>query len=122
MPRTIRARFLLSSVLTILTALVVIALTVPQIARDHETEVLGARLASDAAISAAMRSARATPMRSTRSRIASQLTRRFRVTFIGTGSFSDPSKATGRDEERYAALVRVSDAIRERIGRELLAS
>ena len=50
LPRTIRARFLLGSVLTILTALLVIALTVPQIARDHEVEVLGARLASDAAI------------------------------------------------------------------------
>jgi hypothetical protein len=50
LPRTIRARFLLGSVLTILAALLVIALTVPQIARDHEIDVLGARLASDAAI------------------------------------------------------------------------
>ena len=34
-------------------------------------------------------------------------------------SFPDPSKVTGSDEERYVALVRVRDAIRERIETEL---
>jgi arsenate reductase len=37
-------------------------------------------------------------------------------------SFPDPSKAEGDDEERYGAFVRVRDAIRERIERELLAA
>lgn len=37
-------------------------------------------------------------------------------------SFPDPSKVAGDDEERYAAFVRVRDAIRERIEKELLAS
>ena len=37
-------------------------------------------------------------------------------------SFPDPSKAVGDDEARYEAFVRVRDAIRTRIERELLAS
>lgn len=37
-------------------------------------------------------------------------------------SFPDPSKVTGDDDQRYAAFVRVRDAIRERITQELLAS
>jgi arsenate reductase len=37
-------------------------------------------------------------------------------------SFSDPSRVAGSDEERFAAFVRVRDAIRERIERELLAA
>jgi arsenate reductase len=37
-------------------------------------------------------------------------------------SFTDPSTAEGDDEERYGAFVRVRDAIRERIERELLAA
>jgi arsenate reductase (thioredoxin) len=37
-------------------------------------------------------------------------------------SFPDPSKTIGDDDERYAAFVRVRDAIRERIEQELLAS
>jgi arsenate reductase len=36
-------------------------------------------------------------------------------------SFPDPSKARGTDEERFAVFMRVRDAIRERIERELLA-
>jgi arsenate reductase len=37
-------------------------------------------------------------------------------------SFPDPSKATGDDEERYAAFANVRDAIRERIEKELINS
>ena len=37
-------------------------------------------------------------------------------------SFPDPSKARGTDDERFAAFVRVRDAIRERIERDLLAA
>lgn len=35
-------------------------------------------------------------------------------------SFPDPSQVPGDDDERYAAFVRVRDAIRERIEKELL--
>ena len=50
MPRTIRARILLGSVITILVALAVVAAAVPGIATQHEIDVLGARLASEAAL------------------------------------------------------------------------
>ena len=49
-PRTIRARVLLGSVITILVALAVVAAAVPAIATQHEIDVLGARLASEAAL------------------------------------------------------------------------
>lgn len=49
-PRTIRARVLLGSVITILVALAVVAAAVPGIATQHEIDVLGARLASEAAL------------------------------------------------------------------------
>lgn len=47
-PRTIRARVLLGSVITILVALGVVAAAVPGIAQQHEIDVVGARLASEA--------------------------------------------------------------------------
>ena len=47
-PRTIRARVLLGSVITILVALGVVAAAVPGIATQHEIDVLGTRLASEA--------------------------------------------------------------------------
>ena len=50
MPRTIRARVLLGSVVTILVALAVVAAAVPGIATQHEIDVLGARLAAEAAL------------------------------------------------------------------------
>lgn len=50
MPRTIRARVLLGSVITILVALAVVAAAVPGIATQHEIDVLGTRLASEAAL------------------------------------------------------------------------
>jgi arsenate reductase len=37
-------------------------------------------------------------------------------------SFPDPSRASGSDEQRFAAFTRVRDAIRERIQRELLVA
>jgi len=48
LPRTIRVRFLLGAVVAIVATLAVVALAVPAIARDHEIDVLGARLAADA--------------------------------------------------------------------------
>ncbi len=50
-PRSIRARILLGSVITILVALGVVAVAVPGIATQHETLVLGARLGSEARLS-----------------------------------------------------------------------
>jgi two-component system, OmpR family, phosphate regulon sensor histidine kinase PhoR len=47
-PRTIRARVLLGSIVTILVALGVVAAAVPGIATQHEIDVLGSRLASEA--------------------------------------------------------------------------
>jgi two-component system phosphate regulon sensor histidine kinase PhoR len=47
-PRTIRARVLLGSIVTILVALGVVAAAVPGIATQHEIDVLGTRLASEA--------------------------------------------------------------------------
>ena len=49
-PRTIRARVLLGSVITILVVLAVVAAAVPAIATQHEIDVLGTRLASEAAL------------------------------------------------------------------------
>ncbi len=49
-PRSIRARVLLGSVVTILVALAVVAAAVPGIATQHEIDVLGNRLASEAAL------------------------------------------------------------------------
>jgi len=46
-PRSIRARVLLGSVITILVALAVVALAVPGIATRHEIDVLGTQLASE---------------------------------------------------------------------------
>jgi len=49
-PRSIRARVLLGSVITIFVALAVVAAAVPGIATQHEIDVLGARLASEATL------------------------------------------------------------------------
>jgi two-component system phosphate regulon sensor histidine kinase PhoR len=49
-PRTIRARALLGSVLAIVVALGVVAAAVPGIATQHEVDVLGSRLASEASL------------------------------------------------------------------------
>jgi two-component system phosphate regulon sensor histidine kinase PhoR len=49
-PPSIRARVLLGSVISILVALAVVAAAVPGIATQHEIDVLGTRLASEAAL------------------------------------------------------------------------
>jgi two-component system phosphate regulon sensor histidine kinase PhoR len=51
-PRTIRARVLLGLVLAIVVALSVVAAAVPGIATQHEIDVLGARLTSEATLAA----------------------------------------------------------------------
>lgn len=125
-PRTIRARFLLGSVLTILTALVVIALTVPQIARDHETEVLGARLASDAAIAGdlgrdAFRTGNADALDALAHRLAADA--QIRVTFIGTdGTVLGESDEDRHLMENHATRPEVIPALAGREGRAVRQS
>ena len=51
-PRTIRGRVFLGSVLAVVVAFAVVAVAVPAIARDHEVDVIGGRLASDASLAA----------------------------------------------------------------------
>ena len=125
-PRTIRARFLLGSVLTILTALVVIALTVPQIARDHETEVLGARLASDAAIAGdlgrdAFGTGNADALDALAHRLAADA--QIRVTFIGTdGTVLGESDEDRHLMENHATRPEVIPALAGREGRAVRQS
>ena len=52
LPRTVRARVFLGSVLVLAAAVGIIALAIPTIARDHEVDVLGPRLQSDAQLAA----------------------------------------------------------------------
>lgn len=51
-PRSIRARVFLGSMLVLAVAVGVVALAIPGIARDHELDVLGPRLQSDAQLAA----------------------------------------------------------------------
>ena len=51
-PRSIRSRILLGSALTLLVALAVIGVAIPGIATQHEIDVVGARLANEAALAA----------------------------------------------------------------------
>jgi hypothetical protein len=95
LPRTIRARFLLVSVLAIVAAFAVVGLAVPAIARDHEIDVLGARLGSDA-------------------NIAGDLARDLFRSGDAEAAFA------GDDEQRFATFAEVRDAIRERVEAELL--
>ena len=86
-PRSIRARVLLGSVITILVALAVVAVAVPGIATQHEIDVLGARLASEAALAGDLSSdlfvrADADALDLLAKRIASDAS--VRVTFVAT--------------------------------------
>jgi len=87
LPRTIRARVFLGSVLAVVVAFVIVAAALPSIARDHEIEVLGARLASEASLAGdlardAFRSRDADALDALARRIATDS--QIRVTFIAT--------------------------------------
>jgi two-component system phosphate regulon sensor histidine kinase PhoR len=126
LPRTIRARFLLGSVLTILAALLVIALTVPGIARDHEIDVLGARLASDAAIAGdlgrdAFRTGNADVLDALAHRLAADA--QIRVTFIGAdGTVLGESDEDRRLMENHATRPEVVPALAGGEGRAVRQS
>ncbi len=121
LPRTIRVRFLLGSVLVIVAAVMVIAFTVPQIARDHEIDVLGARLGSDATLAGDLsregfRGANADVLDTLAHRIASDA--QIRITFIALdGTVLGESDEDRRLMENHAGRPEVAAALAGREGR-----
>src|SRR6266508_4538433 len=121
MPRSIRARVLLGSVLTALVALVVVAAAVPGIATQHEVDVLGARLASEAALASDL--ARDLFVRSDADaldllakRISSQTG--VRVTFVVTdGTVAGESDEDRRTMENHGDRPEIAPALAGREGR-----
>ncbi len=115
MPRTIRARVLLGSVLTILVALAVVAAAVPGIATQHETLVLGARLASEAALAGDLSRdlfvrADADALDLLAKRIASDAS--VRVTFVATdGTVLGESDEDRRTMENHATRPEIVPAL-----------
>ena len=121
MPRTIRARVLLGSVVTILVALAVIAAAVPGIATQHEIDVLGARLASEAALAGDLSRdlfvrADGDALDLLAKRIATAAT--VRVTFVATdGTVLGESEEDRRTMENHAARPEIAPALAGREGR-----
>ncbi|HEV8654039.1 MAG TPA: ATP-binding protein [Candidatus Limnocylindria bacterium] len=115
MPRTIRARVLLGSVITILVALAVVAVAVPGIATQHEIDVLGARLASEAALAGDLSRdlfvrADADGLDALAKRIASDAT--MRVTFVETdGTVLGESDEDRRTMENHATRPEIIPAL-----------
>jgi two-component system phosphate regulon sensor histidine kinase PhoR len=115
LPRTIRARVFLGSVLVIAVAFAVVGAAVPAIARDHEIEVLGTRLANDAALAADLardgfRARDAETLDALAHRIATQA--QLRVTFIGTdGTVLGESDEDRRLMENHASRPEVVPAL-----------
>jgi two-component system phosphate regulon sensor histidine kinase PhoR len=126
LPRTIRVRFLLGSVLAIVATLAVVALAVPAIARDHEIEVLGARLAADANLAGDLardlfRAADADGLDRLAHRIAADA--QIRVTFIAVdGTVLGESDEDRRLMENHATRPEVIPALAGREGRSVRQS
>ncbi|HEV8228716.1 MAG TPA: ATP-binding protein [Candidatus Limnocylindria bacterium] len=121
MPRSIRARILLGSVVTILVALAVVAAAVPAIATQHEIDVLGARLSSEAALAADL--ARESFVR-TDADALDLLAKRIsadasvRVTFVGTdGGVLGESDEDRRTMENHAGRPEIVPALAGSEGR-----
>ncbi len=123
LPRTIRARVFLGSVLAVVAATVVSGLAVPAVARDHEIEVLGTRLESDATLAADLaregfRAGDADALDALARRIASGAD--IRVTFIATdGTVLGESDQDRRLMENHAARPEVAPALAGREGRSV---
>jgi two-component system phosphate regulon sensor histidine kinase PhoR len=121
LPRSIRARFLLGSVVIILALLAVVALTVPAIAREHEIETLGARLESDAALAGDLardgfRAGNADALDALAHRIGGDS--RVRVTFIAVdGTVLGESDEDRRLMENHATRPEVVPALSGSDGR-----
>jgi two-component system phosphate regulon sensor histidine kinase PhoR len=120
-PRTIRARVLLGSVIAILVALAVVAAAVPGIATQHEVDVLGARLGSEAALAGDLSRdlfARADgdALDQLAKRIASASS--VRVTFVATdGTVLGESEEDRRTMENHATRPEIVPALAGREGR-----
>jgi two-component system phosphate regulon sensor histidine kinase PhoR len=120
-PRTIRARVLLGSVVTILVALGVVAAAVPVIATQHEVDVLGARLASESALAGDLSRdlfvrADGEALDVLAKRIASAAS--VRVTFVATdGTVLGESEEDRRTMENHAARPEIIPALAGREGR-----
>jgi two-component system phosphate regulon sensor histidine kinase PhoR len=121
LPRTIRARFLLGSVVIVLALLAVVALTVPAIAREHEMETLGARLSADAALAGDLardgfRGASAEALDALAHRIGSDS--QLRVTFIALdGTVLGESDEDRRLMDNHATRPEVVPALAGNEGR-----
>jgi two-component system phosphate regulon sensor histidine kinase PhoR len=120
-PRSIRARVLLGSVLTILVVLAVVAAAVPGIATQHEIDVLGARLASEAALAGDLSRdlfvrADADALDALAKRIAADAT--VRVTFVATdGTVLGESDEDRRTMDNHATRPEIVPALAGREGR-----
>ena len=120
-PRTIRARVLLGSVITILVALGVVGAAVPGIATQHEIDVLGARLASEAALAGdlardSLARADADALDLLAKRVASQAN--VRVTFVAPdGTVLGESDEDRRTMENHATRPEIVPALAGREGR-----
>jgi two-component system phosphate regulon sensor histidine kinase PhoR len=120
-PRTIRARVLLGSVITILVAMAVVAAAVPGIATQHEIDVLGARLASEAALAGDLSRdlfvrADSEALDLLAKRVASAAS--VRVTFVATdGTVLGESEEDRRTMENHAARPEIMPALAGREGR-----
>jgi two-component system, OmpR family, phosphate regulon sensor histidine kinase PhoR len=115
-PRTIRARVLLGSVLTVLVALAVVAAAVPGIATQHEIDVLGTRLASEAALASDLSrdllvvggDSDALDLLAKRIALAASV----RVTFVATdGTVVGESDEDRRMMENHAARPEIASAL-----------
>jgi two-component system, OmpR family, phosphate regulon sensor histidine kinase PhoR len=122
-PRTIRARVLLGSVITILVALSVVAAAIPGVATQHEIDVLGARLGSEAALASDL--SRDLFMRSDAESL-DLLARRIaaasgvRVTFVtADGTVVGESDEDRRTMENHAARPEIAPALGGREGRSV---
>ncbi|MDO8505993.1 MAG: histidine kinase dimerization/phospho-acceptor domain-containing protein, partial [Candidatus Limnocylindria bacterium] len=126
LPRTIRVRVFLGSVLAIVAAFAVVALTIPTVAREHEIEVLGARLASDATLAADLardgfRANDANTLDALARRIAASA--QLRVTFVGVdGTVLGESDEDRRRMENHAQRPEVIPALAGREGRTVRQS
>ncbi len=120
-PRSIRARVLLGSVATILVALSVVAAAVPGIATQHEIDVLGSRLASEAALAGDLSRdlfvrADADALDLLAKRIASGAS--VRVTFVATdGTVLGESDEDRRTMENHASRPEIVPALAGQGGR-----
>jgi two-component system phosphate regulon sensor histidine kinase PhoR len=120
-PRSIRARVLLGSVISILVALAVVAAAIPSIATQHEIDVLGARLASEAALAGDLSRdlfvrADADALDLLAKRIASDAS--VRVTFVATdGTVLGESDEDRRTMDNHATRPEIVPALAGTEGR-----